>query len=289
MVRPAAAVSGAFLAASLVIAANAAECVQGTSTTAIVAAATSASTLRLENGQTVVLAGIAPPQSGPVPDEAWPPREAARAELDRLVTGKSVTVVSGGRRTNRYGDLAGHVFLTTPANSERIWIEGELIAAGLARAAALDGTESCLEDMLALESAARTDKRGNWGSGIFADRDAGDVYALKRLHDTFQTVTGIVERVEDGYGVRALILTAADPNGPPAKPGAAGRESLRAEVPAPSGRSRRASHASGFEGLIGRRVRVRGWLQGGARPRIPLADVRLIETVDEETPLAEPK
>ncbi|MFX4493817.1 hypothetical protein ABTA45_20195, partial [Acinetobacter baumannii] len=79
---------------------------------------------------------------------------ATRAELEHLVIGKAVLIAPAPHRTDRYGNRQGQAFLTSGAGAEPVGVQGELIAAGLARAAAIEAGKPCLPDMLALEAAA---------------------------------------------------------------------------------------------------------------------------------------
>jgi len=243
--------------------------------TAIVAQVSGATSLKLESGETIVLAGIMAPVAGPVADETWPPRITSRAGLDRLVTGKTVTIAKDGRRTDRYGNIVAHLFTSGDGNSEQTWVEGELIAGGLARAAVLEAGDPCLDDMLTLESAARSDKRGHWATGIFGDRDAGDLYALRRLHDTFQSVTGTLDHIDSTHPTPALVL-----KGETSK----SDEGFNVEL-APNGqKGKRPRSSATYESLIGKRLRVRGWIEGRAHAYLVVADPRLIEIIEEHRP-----
>jgi len=241
----------------------------------IVASIDSATSLKLQTGETVVLAGAQPSKAWPINTESWLPEVNMQSELARLVEGKTVEVVTVDRRYDRYGRLLAHVFVQLPdPSSERLWVQGELIAAGLARAYALQGTVACLDEMLALEAAARADQRGFWGiRGVFADHDATDVRTLHRLHDTFQSVVGMVARVEKLRGQPAVVFEGPD------------HQEFYALLAAGvgGGRSgpRHVSRGASFEGLAGKRVRVRGWIENRTRPFLVLTDPRLIELVEE--------
>lgn len=255
-----------------------AECRLPSGETSIVASVSGAGALALESGETLILSGLVPPEAGPIVDENWPPRAAARTELEHLVAGKAVLVAPGARRTDRYGNRLGQVFAKSAADAEPVWVQGELIAAGLARAAALETGEPCLADMLALEAAARADKRGNWSTGVFLDHDAGELFTLRRLHDTFQSIVGIVESIDRGRGPPALILRST--TGPNGAPDRATDDGFRAELPDLRGRRTRQARGANLTGLVGRKVRVRGWLEGLRHAHIVLADEELIEVLD---------
>ena len=260
-----------FMAYLLALAASGAHaCELEAGTRAVVIRVESAETLVLHGGETVVLAGALAPQSGPTNDDAWPPRQTTRAELERLAAGKTVDIATTGRRFDRYGRLIAQVFIAADAGAERQWLQGELIAAGLSRAYALHGTSACLDEMLALEQAARADRRGHWASSVFEDRDVGNDRLLRSLRDTFQSVEGIVDRVETVRGQPSLVFASrGEGNGFRATLAAAGKQEG----------SRSPSSRKFIESLAGARVRVRGWIEPRQRPFIVLSDPRLIEII----------
>ena len=264
-------IGAVFLAYWLAVAANQARaCELEAGTRAVVTKAVSADSLLLQGGETVVLAGALAPQSGPLNDDSWPPRETTRAELERLAGGKMVEIVAAGRRLDRYGRVMAQVFIAgdTEGGTERQWVQGELIAAGLSRAYALASGAECLEEMLALETAARGDRRGHWGSGVFEDRDGSDERGLRRLSDTFQSVEGVVERVETMRGQPVLVFAGGGESG-----------GFRAAMAVSKEGRRSSSSRRTIEGLMGARVRVRGWIEPRQRPLVLLADPRLIEVI----------
>ncbi len=67
---------------------------------------------------------------------------AAIAALDDLVRGQSVELAFSGRRSDRYGRLLAHVFLRR--GGERVWVQGELLSSGHARAYGLPGSLACM-------------------------------------------------------------------------------------------------------------------------------------------------
>jgi endonuclease YncB( thermonuclease family) len=88
-------------------------------------------TVLLDDQQEVRLIGALAPRS---PDfspsaEPWAPEEAAIAALKALVQGRSVSIAASGRARDRYGRQLAHLFVED--GSERVWVQGELLVAGL--------------------------------------------------------------------------------------------------------------------------------------------------------------
>lgn len=249
----------------------------------IVAKVESADTLRLDDGSEVVLIGSLPPVA---PDlshatgSAWPPAEAARKHLEALVGGKSVDLAFAGRRLDRYGRQLAHVFLTQPViinqTQSRHWVQGDLLAHGLARAYALPGNAACFDDLIAHENAARANLAGHWSTGVFQDRSAHDPRELTRYRDTFQTIEGRIERVAK---VRNQIVFDFIP---------LGRTAFSVLIAPSTSKTRRSSSALAPESLTGKRVRVRGWIEQHRGPRLTLEDIRHIEILEDPPQSASP-
>ena len=87
-------------------------------------------TLILEDRTEVRLAGIQAPKLplGRPGFETWPLAQEAKQALAGLTLGQVVTLTFGGRRMDRYGRLLAHLHL-----SDGRWIQGEMLALGLAR------------------------------------------------------------------------------------------------------------------------------------------------------------
>ncbi len=96
---------------------------------------------------------------------------------------------SGDRRAARAGAGAirfiGHIralggslrpppraSLRRAGDGERVWVQGELLVAGHARAYGLPGSYACMPEMLAHERVARQARRALWGNAAYAVRSA---------------------------------------------------------------------------------------------------------------------
>jgi micrococcal nuclease len=248
----------------------------------------SADTLLLDDGSEVVLIGAMPPVSldqSASSQQAFPPAEVTRKHLEALVGGKAIDLAFSGRRLDRYGRHLAHVFLNDPVivrqTQSRHWVQGGLIAGGLARAYTLPGNTACIDDLLMQENHARTNQSGNWGSGVFQDRNAHDPRELARFRDTFQTLEGRIDHAAKVRGHQVFDFTPS---------GRTGFSIWIAPPPntRPSG-TRRRSSATSPDSLAGKRVRVRGWIEQRRGPRLTLDDLSQIEILDDAQQTSTPE
>jgi micrococcal nuclease len=235
--------------------------------TRVVTRVETADTLALDDGTEVLLIGALPPQTpnGPGSDPHWQPTELSRVALEKLVNGKAVDLAFGGRKRDRFGRQLAQVFVH--AEPDRVWVQGNLIRHGWARAYGLPGSAACGADLLNSERLARLNQQGHWSSGIFQDRDARDPRELAQFRDTFQTIEGRIARATH---LRGQIVYDFSLNG----------HTDFSVWLAPKRRGRRA--ANQVEELVGRRVRVRGWVEMRRGPRLNLEDDQFIEILEDD-------
>lgn len=118
--------------------------------------------IRLANGREVRYLGINAPEVYGLNGRPMPWAEAAKAANARLVEGRYVRLVRGEGEPDRdvYGRLLRHVY------RGRVWVNGRLVAMGLARVWDGKSADPRLARLQRLETEARRRKRGLW-------RDAG--------------------------------------------------------------------------------------------------------------------
>lgn len=232
-------------------------------------------TLVLKDGSRLRLIGAKPPRR-PLgwKGSGWPMEAAAKDALTKLAMGASVELRYGGRRTDRYGNLLAHAFLLQ--DDRRVWLQGELVARGLARAYSLPDNRACWPELLAAERQARAARRGLWRSEAFRVRDTGDVAGLRRLRFSFQLVEGVVRDV--GESRRRIYLNFSED----------WRSDFTVSV-AP--RDRRSFEAAGVDlkQLAGKRIRVRGWIDYRNGPAIEATHPEQIELLDGQEAPADAK
>ena len=226
----------------------------------------SGDTFRLASGDVVRLTGIQAPQMARKPGgssagtAAWPLAAEARATLEKLVLGKSVRLSHGGRRVDRYGRILAHLHTDTG-----LWIQGELLARGLARVNSYADNRAMLAEMLLFERQARAAGRGIWALPRYAVRD---VKETPKFLNSFQIVEG---RVLNTAKVRGRIYLNF---------GADWRRDFTVTLPAPAVRL----HVKAGRNPLaygGRRIRVRGWLKPRNGPMITVTHPEQIEVLGE--------
>jgi endonuclease YncB( thermonuclease family) len=223
-----------------------------------------AETIVVDDGSEVRLIGALAPRAPSLGTTDWPPESQARAALERLLQGRNVELKFGARRGDRYGRLLAHVFVSD--GSDKVWAQGYLLAQGFARAYALAGNAACLTEMLEKEREAREGVRGIWGVAAYRVLEATEIGELLRRRNSFEIVEGVVRDVAVTGG-RAYVNFGSD-----------WRRDFTAVVPP---RFLRGSPETviRLKALIGKRVRVRGWIERRNGPSVELAALGEIEEI----------
>lgn len=144
-------------------------------------------TLVLANGRQVRLVGIQAPKLalGRPNFEDWPLADEARDFLSALALDRTVSLAFGGLSEDRHGRRLAHL-----VRDDGLWLQGALLAAGMARVYSFADNRTAVPDMLALERTARADGVGIWGLPYYAIRSATE--PLDGAVDSFQLVEGTV-------------------------------------------------------------------------------------------------
>lgn len=227
-------------------------------------------TLVLDDGREVRLVGIQAPKLplGRVGFAAWPLAEAAREALTELTAGRRVSLGYGGSQIDRHGRALAHLHVIDGPRAG-LWLQGEMLARGLARVYSFPDNRALVAEMLALERAARAARRGIWADPWYRLLTAAD---LERepfaIVGSFQIVEG---RVLDAAVVRKRgylnfgedwktdFTVAIDP---------AALRLFEAD-----GRT--------IDAYRGRRIRVRGWVKSFNGPLIDATHPEQIEVLEE--------
>jgi endonuclease YncB( thermonuclease family) len=227
-------------------------------------------TLVLDDGRQVRLVGIQAPKLplGREGFETWPLAETAKAALEDLALGQQVWLGYGGRRVDRHGRALAQLYCAD-GSPDGLWLQGEMLARGLARVYSFADNRALVAEMLALEDAARAAGRGIWADPWYRTRDPEDlVQGLADARDSFQIVEGRVADVavvrKRGYlnfgnDWKSDFTVSIDP--------AALRLFEAAGLP--------------LDALEGRRIRVRGWVKSLNGPMIDATHPEQIEVLAE--------
>jgi endonuclease YncB( thermonuclease family) len=207
-------------------------------------------TLGLDDGRRLRLIGALAPRAADVGATAgsWPQENEARMVLAALVEGRSVMLWHDAARSDRYGQVLAHVTIGSD------WLQGRLVARGLARAYGRPGGDACTAALANLERQARAQGLGLWANAAYRVRLAatGD---WDRAVGSFHLARGTVRRVSRGAGEVYVSLGVRRGRAYP----------LAAVVPA-----NRLDLTGGVapRALVGRRVLVRGWIEQRRGPVI---------------------
>ena len=244
-----------------------------------------AETLTLDDGTEVRLIGaLAPrPPDATLDVSFWPPERDAKAALERLVLGHSVTLAFSGRRSDRYGRTLAHVFLEPDEAGDRPWVQARMLAAGHARAFVVKDSLGCLRELAAHEAIARQAGAGLWAHAAYQARDASRAPDLMHLRSTFQIVEGEVTAVLPG---RTALILRFGREGEPLRDEQMlvddAKHPARGFSIAIKPAIARGWSAGGLtlDQTTGRRLRIRGWIERRGGPAIEILDAHQIELVE---------
>jgi micrococcal nuclease len=216
-------------------------------------------TLALADGRELRLIGLSAPKSmsrGPV----YAVAEAARQELDRLAAGRTMTLYVGGRDRDRHQRILAHAVA-----EDGTWLQGAMLAAGLARVETFADNRARAGDMLALEAAARSARRGIWAETRYRVLTPEQA---ERFRDAYQIVEGRVLRVNEEKGRFELEFT---PDG---------NRGFVVSIPS---RQRASFRTAGVDPatLVGAGLRVRGWIHRRLGPHILASHPEQIERLPQ--------
>jgi endonuclease YncB( thermonuclease family) len=233
-------------------------------------------TLILEDGRAVRLAGVLTPKrsrSGPEADA----RTKMETELTSLVMGQKVSLHLDERERDRYGRVLAQIMMHDETGRP-VWLQAQLVEAGLARVISFESNRLCVKALLAIESAARDTKKGLWGSGFFAVRQADAEDVLDRLARSYEIIEGRVSNVAQIKGRTYINF------------GDNWRRDFTAFIPSKRGQEFRGAggqaaderiNEAELKSLKGRLIRVRGWLKNYNGPSITVTHPEQIEILDQ--------
>lgn len=230
-------------------------------------------TFLLDDGREVWLAGLEVPRfmtgSGAAAGSI-----AARDALDALAGGDTVVLRRAETAADRYGRLVAYAY--TERDGDELFIEGEMIAAGLGRVDDGVGNMACAAALFGREQAARKARRGLWSDPTFAILDAGDPSAVLAQQGRFALVEGAVASVHESGATIYLNF---------------GPHWSRDFAVTVQKRNQRAFAAAGLalNALAGKRLRVRGFIESrgaqgdGASPASPRIEAARPEQIEIAT------
>jgi micrococcal nuclease len=221
-------------------------------------------TLRLDDGREVRLVGIQAPKLplGRRNFPTWPLADEAKAALEQIALGRSLTPRFGGAEGDRHARTLAHLYVDGAT-----WVQGEMLGRGLARVYTFADNRALAAELYAAERQARQARRGIWNHRFYRVRDAlSDVKELAQSEGTFQLVEGTV--TDTGETQQRSYLNFGPDR----------REDFTVAVPSAARAAFRAATLS-LPDLKGRRIRVRGWLKRINGPMIEVNHPEPIEVL----------
>ncbi len=219
-------------------------------------------TVVLDNGEEIRLVGIQAPKLplGRKNFPTWPLADKAKEALEALTLGRTIDYGHGGTPRDRHGRLLAHIY-----DQDGTWAQGEILAQGMARVYSFPDNRALVDDMLALERAARDERRGIWDHPF---------YAVRTPEEAADFINGF-ELVEGKIHNAAIVRGRAYLNF-----GTNWREDFTVTF-GPSDLRRIVADGVDLTRLEGQRVRVRGWLKSFNGPMIEATHMEQIELLDD--------
>jgi endonuclease YncB( thermonuclease family) len=227
----------------------------------VVAQVIDGDTLILEDGAEVRLVGIQAPKLalGRPNFPVQPSAEAAKSTLEKLVLGHRLRIAYGGTQRDRHGRVLAHLF-----DSEGRWIQGEMVARGMARVYSFADNRARMRDLLILERAARAKRLGLWANQFY------QILSPTTAADHI----GSFEIVEGEVVAAAVVRGRAYLNFGPDR-----KTDFTVSV-APRDRRRFEREGIDLGSWAGKRIRVRGWIKLFNGPLIDATHPEQIELLD---------
>lgn len=223
-------------------------------------------TVVLDNGREVRLVGIQAPKLplGRKGFETWPLAEDAKAALEDIALGQEVSLRPGQRPEDRHGRILAHIDLP-----DGTWVQGEMLARGMARVYSFADNRALVAEMLALERDARRVERGIWALDYYRPRDAVALAAdSERYMNRFELVEGRVQNAAEVRG-RGYLNFGQD-----------WKSDFTASL-APEVVRRFAAEGIAVSDYQGLRLRLRGWIKSYNGPEIEITHPEQIEVLEE--------
>lgn len=221
-------------------------------------------TFLLDDGREVRLAAIEVAQQAP--DDA-----AARDALVALAGGDTVVLRRAEAPSDRYQRLIAYAYAVR--DGEELFTQGEMISSGFARVGDHVGSRACAAELLRRERTARAAKLGLWANSYYDVLNAEAPADVLAHRSRFALVEGKVVSVRESGSTIYVNF------------GRRWSEDFAVTV---LKRNARTFAAAGLDlqQFVGRRVRVRGWVEersgAGTAPWIEAVYPDQIETVDDK-------
>lgn len=212
--------------------------------------------ITLEDGRKLTLANI----------KLSKENNQANANIKKLI-GQRIMFYPSGRIKDRHNRLI--VQVVTKRMQDQSWLQLNLVANGQAQVYALPNNRLCVKELLVAEKIARDAKRGEWAdTGQFHIRKTGEVNILNKLpQGSFQIVSGTLFGV-GGTAKNTYLNFSNDWS-----------KDFTAVIKTSLLR-RKSTTWPKLKTLIGKPIRIRGWLDHWNGPMIRLDSPEMLEVIE---------
>lgn len=233
----------------------------------LVTQVTDGDTVMLDSGLVVRMIGTQAPKLPLGRDgfPTWPLAPEAKAALEALVLGRSVTLGYGGEEVDRYDRALAQVFVET-GEAEPVWAQAHMVRSGLARVYSFPDNRQCLHQLYVAEAQARAERLGIWANPYYSVRAADRPAELLQRVGHYELVEGRI-LLADRSGSRVYLNF-----------GRHWKEDFTVVIEAAA---LKLFAETGLDPLTldGALVRVRGWVDDRDGPRIEVTHPEQIEVL----------
>jgi micrococcal nuclease len=228
---------------------------------------TDGDTVVLDSGLVVRMIGTQAPKLPLGRDgfPTWPLAPEAKAALEALVLGRSITLGYGGEEVDRYERALAQVFVET-GEGDAVWAQVHMLRSGLARVYSFPDNRQCLGQLYVAEGQARAERLGIWANPYYSVRTADRPAQLLQSAGQYELVEGRV-LLADRSGSRVYLNF-----------GRHWKEDFTVVLEAAA---LKLFSEAGLDPLTldGALVRVRGWVDDRDGPRIEVTHPEQIEVL----------
>lgn len=196
----------------------------------------------------------------------WPLADTAKTALENIALGQKVELKYGGLKIDRHHRILAHLFIKDD-DGQQIWLQQYMLQQGLARTYSFKDNRSCILELLAAETSARTANKNIWSHDYYNIINASDLKLLKQKHGTYQLIEGKLLKFEHKYGQLYFNFG----------------QNYRTDFTINVGKRNRMAFAQSnldFQNMVGKTIRVRGWLEQRGGPMIEATHPEQLEFLD---------
>lgn len=196
----------------------------------------------------------------------WPLADIAKTELENIALSQQVRLQYGGLKMDRHRRILAHLFIKN-ADGDDIWLQEYMLQQGLARTYSFKDNRSCITELLDAETSARLTNKNIWAHDYYDIVSATDLKTLAQKHGTYQLIEGKLLKFDYKYGQLYFNFG----------------QNYRTDFTINVAKRHRMAFAQSnldFKDMIGKTIRVRGWLEQRGGPMIEATHPEQLEFLD---------